>query len=43
MASIGISDVVTASVQENPYEEVDDDDDDDENDNYYYYNRKNIY
>ena len=33
MASISISDVVTASVfRENPYEEVDD-----ENDNYYYY------
>ena len=38
MASIGKSDVVTASVysekRENPYEEVDDDD---ENDYYYYY------
>ena len=33
MASIGISDVVTAIHRENPYEEVDDD----ENDNYYYY------
>ena len=36
MASIGISDVVTASVysEKNPYEEVDDDD---QNDNNYYY------
>ena len=37
MASIDISDVVTASFGENPSEEVDDD----ENDNYY--NRKTIY